>query len=197
MSFQIQGRTFQLRKDCIFNLKVMGISQGFSLYDREKKQYLCPDYHGNIQVEKGKSYFIRKVFIISNDIKDKKEKIKSNDDNSGKHSNKNNPYIQFGKDYRAQHPNEKIKVEVISEAWKQLDKKIKKEKYGSFSMSEENNNNKLSLPLPFNIDKKRKQENGDISNNVTSAKKIKNNDNKNKKEEDPIESFGSLFSDCD
>jgi len=125
--FYIHGRTFVLRQDKIINLKSLGIGNGFSLYDTKNKQYLCPNHDGNIEVKEGSKYVIRRPFpeaIVGKEEKHHKQQ------NHHHNNNKNNPFIKFCQDYRSTHPGEKVKVEAISEEWKQLDEKTKREKYG-------------------------------------------------------------------
>lgn len=199
--FKVQGKEFILGKECVFNLQAIGIAEGFSLYDKETKQYLCPDHHKNVKVKKGGIYLIRKVFA---NVKDYKEKFKTSNDHH-QHKNENNPFIRFGQDYRNTYPDEKIKVEKISEEWNRLDPKIKEEKYGCKNKKENNNENKKRKREDFNNnnDNQEKEKNEKINTNFNknelkvnkSQKTITTNKNQkiSKKKEDIESSFGSLF----
>jgi len=213
--FQVQNKTFLLKKEGIFNLKQVGIEEGFSLYDGRAKQYLCPDHNGNVEVKNDARYLIRKVFSIH---KENKGKV-------GNHGSDNNPFIKFGQDYRTQHPDQKVKVETISEAWNKLDNKTKEEKYGwknrdaqkkekiNQEKSQENNKKrnienmeteshkqKSQLPNKFqkmDTDKNKLKISKETKSNSTSVTKLekekpskKQELSTNKKEDD---SFGSLF----
>ena len=109
---------------------------------RKVNKYLCLDQYGNVEVKDGEKYVIRRPFAT------KQEKENNTKDKQDNHpNNKNNPFIKFCQEYRSTHPGGKVKVETISEQWKQLDEKTKREKYGynatttNLKKEEKNNNN--------------------------------------------------------
>ena len=169
--FYINGRTFALRQDDrIINLKLLGIGgNGFCLYDTQNKQYLCPNHDGNVEVKEGCKYVIRRPFPIATTKQEKKEEKHKQHPH---HNNKNNPFIKFCQEYRLTHPGEKVKVEAISDQWKQLDEKTKREKYGY---------NPTTIPNNLKKEKKedKKNDNCHKDNNNKRKRNEKDDDNDN------------------
>lgn len=173
--FQIQGRTFTRRKDGTMNLKQIGIEKGFSLYHAQSKRYLCPDQHGNVNVNEEEKYLIRKVFPFlkephnkGDDPEETKTNTKERNRNHNNGNHGNNPFIQFGQEYRKNHPGEKVKIETITETWNRLDSKTKQDRYGCKKLKKETTKNE---PI------KRKRSEHDDNDN----KEEKENPSKDKK----------------
>lgn len=179
--FQIQERTFIRKNDGILNLKQLGILEGCSLYHPQSKPYLYPDSHGNVLVEKERKYMIRKPFLSfgKEDNQQKKEgKIPP--------CGERNPFIQFCEEYRRNHLNKRVKVETISEAWKQLDDQTRRERYGCKIASNPKEEEK-SLTTNNTATKRKGNENDDDElsikeekTNVLNNKKLKKGTEKQK-----------------
>lgn len=130
--FILQGRSFALRKDRIFNLKSFSLPIGSSLYDVKNQYYLCPDQDGNVIVREDGKYTIRYPFQSTKGVNDSEEhhddihQVMDNDDEK----EKNNSFMKFCQEYRNAHPNEKNNVNELTEKWKALDDTTKREKHG-------------------------------------------------------------------
>jgi len=223
--FQINGRTFALREDSIINLKSLGIECGFSLYNTKSKQYICSDKDGNVKVKAQEKYIIRRVFPKLIKQEEENKIIKKEKDTSKLEGLiKNNPYMKFCQDYRAAHPGEKIQVETISEQWKKLDEKTKREKYGYATIKTMEKEKKEGVYSNNNNNNKRKRNDDDNKETIIKAKRgrpknkeknkteihkddnvflvknqevIKKETNKNEKKHDSLDSLFNTDSDSD